>query len=134
MGEGVALDDLETIEGPAFVGNYARIAPNASVGPYSVLMNSVTVRDHAKTSRSVIDASTSIGRSVAHRRRDRREGLRPSRARARCTRAWPWATSCTIGEESVVMPGVRIYPFKEVESGALVDRNLIWESRGSRRG
>ena len=27
------------------------------------------------------------------------------------------------------MPGIRIYPFKEVESGALVDRNLIWESR-----
>ena len=31
------------------------------------------------------------------------------------------------------MPGVRIYPFKEVESGALVDRNLIWESRLSSR-
>jgi len=27
------------------------------------------------------------------------------------------------------MPGVRIYPFKEVESGAVVDRHLIWESR-----
>jgi len=40
---------------------------------------------------------------------------------------------CTIGEESVVMPGVRIYPFKEVESGSLVDRNLIWESRLSSR-
>jgi mannose-1-phosphate guanylyltransferase/phosphomannomutase len=38
-----------------------------------------------------------------------------------------------IGEESVVMPGVRIYPFKEVESGSLVDRNLIWESRLSSR-
>ena len=31
------------------------------------------------------------------------------------------------------MPGVRIYPFKEVESGSLVDRNLIWESRLSSR-
>ena len=40
---------------------------------------------------------------------------------------------CTIGEESVVMPGVRIYPFKEVESGSLVDRHLIWESRLSSR-
>ncbi|MDQ3669044.1 MAG: mannose-1-phosphate guanyltransferase, partial [Actinomycetota bacterium] len=35
----------------------------------------------------------------------------------------------TIGEQSVVMPGVRIYPFKEIEAGAHVDRNVIWESR-----
>ena len=37
----------------------------------------------------------------------------------------------TIGEQSVVLPGIRIYPFKEVESGTQVDRNLIWESRAS---
>jgi mannose-1-phosphate guanylyltransferase/phosphomannomutase len=29
------------------------------------------------------------------------------------------------------MPGVRIYPFKEVESGTQVDRNVIWESRAA---
>ena len=29
------------------------------------------------------------------------------------------------------MPGIRIYPFKEVESGTVVDRNVIWESRAS---
>ena len=132
VGEGVSLDDLETIEGPAFVGNYSRIAPNASVGPYSVLMNSVTVGDHAKTSRSVIDASTSIGRSVLI------EGAIVGKAcdirpHARLHEGVAVGDDCTIGEESVVMPGVRIYPFKEVESGALVDRNLIWEARLSSR-
>ena len=132
VGESVALDDLETIEGPAYVGNYSRIAPHASVGPYSVLMNSVTVGDHAKVTRSVVDASTSIGRSVLV------EGsilgkacdIRPH---ARLHEGVAVGDDCTIGEESVVMPGVRIYPFKEVESGALVDRNLIWESRLSSR-
>ena len=29
---------------------------------------------------------------------------------------------CTLGPESVVMPGIRIYPFKEIESGTVVDR------------
>ena len=37
IGEGVELDDLEGVEGPAFIGNYCRISPGASVGPYSVL-------------------------------------------------------------------------------------------------
>ena len=35
----------------------------------------------------------------------------------------------TIGAESVIYPGVRIYPYKEVESGAQIHSSLIWESR-----
>jgi mannose-1-phosphate guanylyltransferase/phosphomannomutase len=132
LGEGVDLDDLGAVQGPAFVGNYCRIAPSARVGPYSVLMPSVTLGDHARTTRSVVDASTAVGRSALV------EGaivgkacdLRPH---ARLHEGVAVGDNCTIGEESVVMPGVRIYPFKEVESGALVDRNLIWESRLSSR-
>ena len=36
-----------------------------------------------------------------------------------------------LGSQSVVMPGVRIYPFKEVESGAHLHESLIWESRAT---
>jgi mannose-1-phosphate guanylyltransferase/phosphomannomutase len=132
VGEGVDLDDLGAIAGPAFVGNYCRIAPSATVGPYSVLMPSVTLGDHGRTTRAVVDTSTAIGRSALV------EGaivgkacdLRPH---ARLHEGVAVGDNCTIGEESVVMPGVRIYPFKEVESGSLVDRNLIWESRLSSR-
>jgi mannose-1-phosphate guanylyltransferase/phosphomannomutase len=128
VGEGVELADLESVEGPAFVGNYCRIGARASVGPYSVLSTSVALRDHARTVRSVIDSSTYVGRSALI------EGaivgkscdIRPH---ARLHEGVAVGDSCTIGEQSVVMPGVRIYPFKEVESGAVVDRHLIWESR-----
>ena len=128
VGEGVELADLESVEGPAFIGNYCRIAPQASVGPYSILSPSVTLREHARTTRSVVDSSTYIGRSALV------EGaivgkscdIRPH---ARLHEGVAVGDSCTIGEQSVVMPGIRIYPFKEVEAGALVDRNLIWESR-----
>src|SRR5205823_88030 len=58
LGEGVDLHDLDAIEGPVFVGNYCRIAPGAAVGPYSVLSNSVTLRERARTARSIVDAST----------------------------------------------------------------------------
>jgi mannose-1-phosphate guanylyltransferase / phosphomannomutase len=132
VGEGVDVDDLGAVEGPALVGNYCRIAPSARVGPYSVLMPSVTLGDHARTTRSVVDASTAIGRSALV------EGAIVGKAcdvrpHARLHEGVAVGDNCTIGEESVVMPGVRIYPFKEVESGALVDRNLIWESRLSSR-
>src|SRR2546421_1356631 len=64
VGEGVEGEDLSAIEGPAVVGNYSRLAGEASVGPYSVLGTSVTLRERARTSRSIVDASTSIGRST----------------------------------------------------------------------
>ncbi|HEX2045228.1 MAG TPA: sugar phosphate nucleotidyltransferase [Gaiellaceae bacterium] len=132
VGEGVDVDDLEAVEGPAFVGNYCRIGSRASIGPYSVLMQNVTLRDHARTARSVIDASTFLGRSVLV------EGAIVGkscdiRAHARLHEGVAVGDSSTIGPQSVVMPGVRIYPFKEVESGSVVDRNLIWESRLSSR-
>src|SRR4029078_12207885 len=37
IGEGVEIDDVEGVEGPGFIGNYARISPEASVGPYTGL-------------------------------------------------------------------------------------------------
>jgi mannose-1-phosphate guanylyltransferase / phosphomannomutase len=128
LGEGVDLEDFDTIEGPAFIGNYSRIDPRASVGPYSVLSNGVTLRDHARTARCVIDASTYLGRSVLV------EGAVVGRscdirAHSRIQEGAAVGDNCTIGDQSVVMPGIRIYPFKEVESGAVVDRHLIWESR-----
>src|SRR2546423_7467523 len=63
LGEGVELDDLEQVEGPAYIGNNCRVAPSASVGAHTVLSNSVTPRERARVERSVVDASTHIGRS-----------------------------------------------------------------------
>ena len=39
----------------------------------------------------------------------------------------------TIGSEASIMPHVRIYPYKEVETGSQIYENLIWETRASSR-
>jgi mannose-1-phosphate guanylyltransferase/phosphomannomutase len=132
VGEGVDLHDLDAIEGPAFLGNYCRIAPDATVGPYSVLGTSVTLRERAHTTRSIIDASTSIGRSTSV------EGAIVGRscdlrAHIRVHEGVAIGDEVTIGSESVIMPGVRIYPYKEVETGSHIFESLIWESRGTTR-
>src|SRR5947208_621599 len=132
LGEGVDLHDLDAIEGPVFVGNYCRIAPGAFVGPYSVLSNSVTLRERARTARSIVDASTYIGRSTVV------EGAIVGRscdlrAHVRVHEGVAIGDEVTVGAESVIMPGVRIYPYKEVETGAQIFESLIWESRGTTR-
>ena len=45
IGEGVEIDDLEDVEGPAFIGNYCRISPQASIGP---LLRALRQRDAAR--------------------------------------------------------------------------------------
>jgi mannose-1-phosphate guanylyltransferase/phosphomannomutase len=132
IGESVDLHDLESVHGPAFVGNYCRIAPEATVDAYSVLSASVTLRENARTRRSVIDSGTHVGRASSI------EGAIVGRscdirAHVRIGEGVAVGDEVTIGEESVLQPGVRIYPYKEIESGALIHESLIWESRVSSR-
>ena len=132
LGEGVELHDLEQIEGPAYLGNYCRVAPDASVGPYSVLSTSVTLRERARIQRSIVDSSTYIGRSTVV------EGAIMGRAcdlrsHVRVHEGVAIGDEVSIGSESVIMPGVRIYPYKEVETGSQLFESLIWESRGTTR-
>jgi mannose-1-phosphate guanylyltransferase/phosphomannomutase len=132
VGEGVELDDLDSIEGPAFLANYCRIARDATVGPYSVLSASVTLRERARTARSVVDAATHIGRgaivegAIVGRSCD-------IRAHARLQEGVAIGDEVTIGAESVLMPGVRVYPYKEVETGTQIYESVIWESQASPR-
>jgi mannose-1-phosphate guanylyltransferase / phosphomannomutase len=132
LGEGVEIADLEQIEGPAYLGNYCRVAPGATVGPHSVLSNSVTLRERTRVTRSVIDASTHVGRNsliegaILGRSCDIRSHVRVHEGVA-------IGDEVTIGSETVVMPGVRIYPYKDVESGSLIHESVIWESRASTR-
>jgi mannose-1-phosphate guanylyltransferase/phosphomannomutase len=39
---------------------------------------------------------------------------------------------CFVGEGAVLNPGVKIYPYKTVEPGAVVNASIVWESRGQR--
>jgi mannose-1-phosphate guanylyltransferase/phosphomannomutase len=132
IGEGVEIDDVEGVEGPAFIGNYARVSPEASVGPYTVLGPATTLRERGRISRSVVDASCYIGRSAVVEGAiiGRNCDIRPH---ARVHEGVAIGDQVTIGDQSVVYPNVRIYPYKEVEYGAQIHESLIWESRGTTR-
>jgi mannose-1-phosphate guanylyltransferase/phosphomannomutase len=132
IGEGVEIDDVEGVEGPAFIGNYSTISPESSVGPYSVLGPGTTLRERARIAHSVVDASTYIGRSASVEGAIVGRGC-DIRTHARVHEGVAIGDQVMLGDQSVVYPGVRIYPYKEVESGAQIHESLIWESRGTSR-
>ena len=130
VGDSINLDSIENISGPAYIGNYAKIADTASIGKYTVLGNNVVVKDHAETRHSVIGSNTYIGASakvvgaILGKNCDVKAGATFSEGVA-------VGDECVIGEQAYIAPDVKIYPFKSVESGAQINSSIIWESRGS---
>ncbi len=102
------------------------------IGPHVVLATSVTVRERGRVVRSMVDSSTYIGRSSEIEGAIIGRGC-DLRAHVRVHEGVAIGDEVTIGAESVILPGVRIYPFKEVETGSQLHESLIWESRGTTR-
>jgi mannose-1-phosphate guanylyltransferase/phosphomannomutase len=129
IGEGVEIEDLEGVEGPAFIGKHSSVSPEATVGAYSVLGANVRLRESARVVRSIIDQSTFVGRNaiiegaILGRSCDIRSHVH---VHERAT----LGDGVVLGAQTVVMPGVRIFPHKEVESGAVVHESLVWEAAG----
>ena len=90
IGEGVELDDLDQIEGPAFIGNNCRIAPDASIGA------ALGARRELDAARA--RAHRALGHRVGHAHRPQR---RSSRARSSAARATSARTrACTRASRS----------------------------------
>ena len=76
--------------------------------------------DHVYVGRSTRLRGCTIGRST------------DLRSHARLEEGVVVGDECFIGEHAVVNAGVKIYPFKTVEAGAVVNSSIVWESRGAR--
>ena len=131
VGEGADIHPEARIDGPVIVGDYCRVEANARLGEYTVLGTNVRVRAGAVLQRAVIHDNTYIGENVrlkgttVGRSCDLRTGVRGEEGVV-------LGDECFIGEQAVLGAGVKVYPFKTVEGGAVINSSIVWESRGSR--
>jgi mannose-1-phosphate guanylyltransferase/phosphomannomutase len=131
VGEGVDIHPDARIEGPVIIGDYSRVEGDARLGEYTVLGTNVRIRAGADLQRAVIHDNTYIGSGVrlrgttVGRACDLRNGVRAEEGVV-------LGDECFIGEQAVLGAGVKVYPFKTVEGGAVINSSIVWESRGSR--
>jgi mannose-1-phosphate guanylyltransferase/phosphomannomutase len=131
LGEGSEIDPGAIIDGPAIIGDYCRIEAGARLGEYTVLGSNVRVGVDSFLERSVVHDNVYLGPgvrlrgTVVGRSSDLRRG-------ARLEEGVVIGDECFIGEHAVIHPGVKVYPFKTVEHGAIVNSSIVWESRGAR--
>ena len=122
--EGVYVDqgveaNKDQLEGPVALGAGVEIAPDARVGPYSVLARNVSVGARASVVRSIVAEGSSIGESAEL------EGTLVGRActieaRTRILEGSTLGDEVDVGEGASIVSSVTIYPKESVESGAEV--------------
>jgi mannose-1-phosphate guanylyltransferase/phosphomannomutase len=131
LGEGAEVHPDADVVGPAVVGDNARVEANARLGPYTVLGSNVMVGPDADLERVVVHDNAYLGAgvratgTVVGRSSDLRAGVR-------CEDGVVLGDECFVGTRAVLTAGVKVYPFKTVEAGAIVNSSLVWESRGAR--
>ena len=103
----------------------------ARLRPYTVLGTDVIVKADAFLERAVCHDHVYVGPGanlrgcVIGRNTD-------LRAHVRVEDGTVVGDECFIGQDAVINPNVKVYPFKTVESGAIVTSSIVWESRGAR--
>jgi len=131
LGKGAEVDPSATISGPALIGDNSHVGANAHLGEYCVIGANVRIGEGASAIRTVIHDNGFVGPmvrldgSVLGRSCDLRQG-------ARCEDGVVLGDDTFVGAHAVIKSGVRVYPFKTVESGAIVNTSIVWESRGAR--
>src|SRR5439155_4279421 len=119
------------IEGPVIIGDYCKVDAGAHIREYTVLGSNVRVGADAYLHRAVVHDNAYLGAGVrlrgaiVGRSCDLRRG-------ARCEEGVVLGDECFVGEHAVINPGVKVYPFKTVEPGAIINSSIVWESRGAR--
>jgi mannose-1-phosphate guanylyltransferase/phosphomannomutase len=132
LGEGAEVDPRARVDGPAIIGDNSRVEAGAHLAAYTVLGSNVRVGRDAYLERCVVHDNSYLGDSVrlrgclVGRSADLRRG-------ARCEEGVVLGDECFVGEHAVISANVKVYPFKTVETGAVINSSIVWESRGARQ-
>jgi mannose-1-phosphate guanylyltransferase / phosphomannomutase len=131
IGQNTYIDPNAKIEAPAIIGNNCRIGPGANIEAGSAIGDNVTVGAGADLKRPIIWNGATIGEDAHLAACVIARGTRVDR-RVQVLEGAVIGSLSTIGEEAQINTGVRVWPSKRIESGAILNINLIWGSTAQR--
>ncbi len=131
VAEGAEVDPGAIIKGPVFIGDYAKVEAGAELREFTVLGSNVVVKGGAFLHRAVVQDNVFVANQVTLRGCVIGKNTDVMRG-AHVEEGAVVGDECLIEEEAVIAHGVKVYPFKTIEAGAVVNTSVIWESRGQR--
>jgi mannose-1-phosphate guanylyltransferase/phosphomannomutase len=131
VGEGAEVDPEAVLMGPVYIGDYAKVEAGAELREFTVLGSNVVIKEGAFLHRAVVHDNVFVGPSthlrgcVIGKNTDLMAGTRVEEGAI-------VGDECVIEAEAYISSDVKVYPFKIIEAGAVVNTSVIWESRGQR--
>ncbi len=131
VGQNTFIDPTVKLEAPVLIGNNCRIAARVQIDAGTIISDNVSIGPDADLKRPIIWNGAIIGEEVHLRACVIARGARVDR-RAHVLEGAIIGPLSAIGEEAQVNPGVRVWPSKRVEPGAILNINLIWGQAAQR--
>ncbi len=131
VAEGAEVDPEAVLRGPLCIGDYAKIEAGADIREYTVIGSNVVVKEGAFLHRAVVHNNVYVGQGATLRGCVVGKNTDVMRL-ARIEESAVVGDECVIEPEAYLSASVKVYPFKTIEAGAVVNNSVIWESRGSR--
>ncbi|GAA4197824.1 mannose-1-phosphate guanyltransferase [Streptosporangium oxazolinicum] len=131
VAEGASVDADAVLKGPLYIGDYAKVEAGAELREYTVLGSNAVVREGAFLHRAVVHDNVYVGPS-AHLRGCVIGKNTDLMTAARVEEGAVVGDECIIEAEAYLSSGVKIYPFKTIEAGAVINNSVIWEPRAQR--
>ncbi len=131
VAEGAEVDQEAVLTGPLCIGDYAKVEAGAHLREYTVIGSNVVVKEGAFLHRAVVHNNVYVGQGATLRGCVVGKNTDVMRL-ARIEENAVVGDECVIEPEAYLSAGVKVYPFKTIEAGAVVNTSVIWESRGNR--
>ncbi len=131
IGNNTYIDSSTVIETPALIGDNCRIGARVKIEAGTVIGDNVTIGTDADLKRPIIWNGATVGDEAHLRACIISRGTRIDR-RAQALEGAVVGALSIVGEEAQIAPGVRVWPSKRIESGAVLNINLIWGNTAQR--
>ncbi|WP_414624865.1 sugar phosphate nucleotidyltransferase [Calothrix sp. CCY 0018] len=131
VGQNTHIESSAKIETPALIGDNCRIGNRVHIEAGTVIGDNVTIGADANLKRPIVWNGAIVGDEAQLSACVISRGTRVDR-RAHVLEAAVVGSLSTVGEEAQISPGVRVWPSKKIESGAILNINLIWGNTAKR--
>ena len=125
VGNDVVIDPSAVINGPVLIGEGSKIGPGVKIEPYTVIGEGCRVEEQASIKRSVIGNGVYVGPKASLRSAALGSGVKVY-ANASLYEGSVVGDDTVIKERSIIKPDVKLWPNKVVDSGAVVQRSIVW--------
>ncbi len=122
---GAVIDPGAVVEGPCFIGAGAKVAEGARIGPYSVIGGGSQVQGRAGVKRAVIWRGATVQSGAQLRGCILQDGAVAGLSGTMFEES-VLAGGSVLGEGATLMPGVKVWPSKQVADGERLMKNMVW--------